>query len=251
MFRVILLSSLFTIVVGRMPAQTFVACQPHGGMAAVKDLFDQELRMPDRALADKVKGSTVLIFTVTAQGELKDLRIWRPLSPECDEEALRVGALVRWHPARLSGREVDAEHYLEVPFKGRDRRSVRPRCGEDTGKRTSSDITIHMVREVDQAPVPDVPGGLGGLPAYAATHMRYPEDARRRDIQGDLRMEFVVETTGSVSNMRPVRDLGGGCAEEARRLLLGMCWEPALKDGLPVRCLVQVDLTFRLPRYDR
>ena len=82
----------------------------------MKWFIEQELRFPQTDLQEGVKGSSVLIFRVNANGELVDLRIWRPLTPACDAEALRIGKLVRWHPATVAGTPNDAEHYLEVPF---------------------------------------------------------------------------------------------------------------------------------------
>lgn len=235
-------------------AQGFVPCMPYGGDQAVRGLLEQELRFPGAELEHGVKGSAVLIFSVMADGELRDLRIWRSLTPACDAEALRVGALVRWHPATVGGMPHAAEHYLEVPFDAK--RYVRQqdvrRCMGGYPSLADSSLLIHLPTSVTAPPTPMVTGGARGLPAYITTNLHYPEEAYKRDLQGTVRLDFVVEPSGSISNLRALDALGGGCTEEAMRLVRGICWSPALKDGRRVRCTQQVSITFRLePRVDR
>src|SRR5512135_2740642 len=91
-----------SLLVPTAAAQGFVPCMPYGGDQAVRGLLDQELRFPAAELEQGLRGSSVLI--------------WRSLTPACDAEALRIGGLVRWHPATVGGLPHAAEHYLEVPF---------------------------------------------------------------------------------------------------------------------------------------
>ena len=80
------------------------------------------------------------------------------------------------------------------------------------------------------------------------SRMSYPPDALKRDIEGPVLVEFVVEPNGTLSNMRALRELGAGCNEEAFRLVEGILWSPAVKDGERVRSSAQVRIRFRLPR---
>lgn len=50
-------------------------CAPYGGDEAVKWFIEEELRFPEEELQQGVKGSSVLIFRVNANGDLVDLRI--------------------------------------------------------------------------------------------------------------------------------------------------------------------------------
>jgi len=59
-------------------------------------------------------------------------------------------------------------------------------------------------------------------------------------------MEFVIEKSGSITNIEAVKPLGGGCGEEAYRLVSGLQWRPAVKNGRSVRTLMRVDIEFRL-----
>lgn len=247
MFRSTLLSGLM-LMVSPAWAQGFQPCAPYGGDQAVKGFVEQEMRFPAAELEQGMKGSVVLIFSVMADGTLQDLRIWRSLTPSCDLEALRLGWLVRWHPAMLGGTPHAAEHYLEIPFDAK--RYARSREAERCigGYRTLADssLSISVPTQVDTPPVPRIEGGLKALPAYMNAHLHYPEPAYKLDLQGVVRLEFVVETSGSVSNLRALNELGGGCTEEAMRLVRSICWDPAVKGGLRVRCTQRVEILFRL-----
>jgi protein TonB len=60
-------------------------------------------------------------------------------------------------------------------------------------------------------------------------NLQYPAEAKAKGIEGIVVVTFVVEPNGSVSDAKVVRDIGGGCGEEAVRIVnlmneLGMRW---------------------------
>jgi protein TonB len=81
---------------------------------------------------------------------------------------------------------------------------------------------------------------------FIATHLKFPAEAKEREIQGTVRMSFVVETDGSVSNIVIVNSVGGGCDIEAIRLLEETVWIPAEKNGKYVRSSNMQDITFSI-----
>lgn len=250
MNKVLLLVVMLARGIAGAQDPNFIPCQPFGGQRAVDDLFERELRFPDDAMAEGIEGVSTLIFIVGADGTVRDLRVWEPLSPSCDEEAVRLARMVRWHAARLGGEARDAEHYLKVPFDPKQyRKWLKARstaCPALTDMPSDGSGGIHERGEVDSLPAPRIKGGMKGLPAYLTENLRYPPDAFRRDLQGVVRLEFVVEPSGSLSNMRAIDELGGGCTEEAMRLVRGLCWRPAVKDARRVRCTQEVSLAFRI-----
>lgn len=245
--------SLFMVAMLRSKSglsQSFVACEPYGGKAEVLTFLEREMHFPDQELQAGIKGDVVLIFTIDRSGAMRDLRIWRSLTPACDTEALRLGALVRWHPGTLGGNLVDAEHYLKVPFHARSygkRMAAGDHCPSLTGVgREDPDLVIRSSSDVDTTATPQITGGLRGLDRYFSEHMTYPPDAAKRDIQGVVELAFVVERSGVVSNLWAIRDLGGGCGEEVKKVIRSICWTPAIKNGRRVRSEVKVTLTFKL-----
>ena len=62
------------------------------------------------------------------------------------------------------------------------------------------------------------PGGEGAMLTFLSEHISYPKDARVNGIEGTVYVEFVVNTDGSISDTKIVRDIGGGCAERVERV---------------------------------
>ena len=81
---------------------------------------------------------------------------------------------------------------------------------------------------------------------YIAHNLKFPEAAKEREIQGTVRLSFVVETNGSVSNIVVINSVGGGCDNEAVRLIQETVWAPAEKNGVYVRSHNMQDITFNI-----
>ena len=71
--------------------------------------------------------------------------------------------------------------------------------------------------------------------------------ARESGIQGVVYVTFVVEPDGSISNVRVIRGIGGGCDEEAIRVVKMMPkWIPGNQRGKPVRVQFNMPIKFTL-----
>ena len=204
-----------------------------GGKPALDKLFEQELLYPAVALEAGIKGEVVITNHLQPDGAVKDVAVGRSLSPECDAEALRLIRMVRWKPTTAGELCSGKDHYLAVPFdpakykrwnKGRHARSNAVfQLPADTAN------TVYQAKQLDVLVAPEIPNGMQGLPRYIADHMKYPPEAYRYSIDGTVRLEFVVEPTGTLSNMQVIEDVGGGCTDEAMRLIHRMAWLPGLQ----------------------
>ena len=95
---------------------------------------------------------------------------------------------------------------------------------------------------------PRFPGGDDARLYFLRKNVRYPELAIKNQIQGVVLLVFVIETDGSVSNIRVSRGIGGGCDEESIRVTRLMPqWEPGKRNGKAVRVLVRMPIVFRIP----
>jgi TonB family protein len=77
---------------------------------------------------------------------------------------------------------------------------------------------------------------------------QYTSDAMRAKIQGAVLVECVVNTDGSVSNVRVIRSLDAtyGLDEEAIKAARQWRFQPGTRNGEPVPVLVSIELTFTL-----
>lgn len=75
----------------------------------------------------------------------------------------------------------------------------------------------------------------------------YPEIAKESNIQGRVTVKFVVNEEGNVSDIIVVKGIGGGCDEEAVRVVKKMPkWKPGKQNGRPVKVYFSLPITFRL-----
>ena len=95
--------------------------------------------------------------------------------------------------------------------------------------------------------MPEFPGGDKGFHQYIADNIKYPAEAKEMGISGMVYVNFIVEPDGSVSDIRVLRGIGGGCDEEAVRVVESMPkFKPGIQDGEAVRVSYTVPVLFKL-----
>ena len=95
--------------------------------------------------------------------------------------------------------------------------------------------------------VEQMPQFQGDMNAFIAGLIRYPAAASEAGIEGRVCIQFVVNEDGSVSNATVVRGIGGGCDEEALRIVNAMPkWKPGKQNGSPVKVFFTLPIKFML-----
>ena len=111
------------------------------------------------------------------------------------------------------------------------------------------DTTLVVINECSQA----------SLLSFVNSNINYPLEARQNGNEGMVVTTFVVEKDGFISNPKVLKDIGGGCGEEALRVLKGMNealtnarvkWTPGQKEGKGVRAQYTLPVRFRLQEPD-
>ena len=98
---------------------------------------------------------------------------------------------------------------------------------------------------VEDQPSPE--GGLRAFYAYIAENMKYPTEARQKGIEGKVFVQFVVDKDGSLTDVKALKGIGGGCDEEAVRVIEeAPVWNPGQQRGKSVRVRMVMPITFRL-----
>ena len=95
--------------------------------------------------------------------------------------------------------------------------------------------------------MPEFPGGEQAMMQFVADNVKYPQDAIDKEISGRVLVSFVVEKDGSIGDVKVVKGIGGGCDEEAVRVVNAMPkWKPGMDKGKPVRVSYMMPFTFKL-----
>lgn len=97
--------------------------------------------------------------------------------------------------------------------------------------------------------MPSYPGGPGALQKWLAQNMTYPAAAAENGIEGRVIVAFVVETDGSVSDVKIARGVDPSLDREALSVVKRMPkWIPGMQNGAPVRVKYNVPVTFKLQK---
>lgn len=85
------------------------------------------------------------------------------------------------------------------------------------------------------------------LMMYIYKSIRYPQAAINNGIQGTVVINFIVTKEGKITEAKCIREIGGGCGEEALRLIKAMKdWIPGQQDGENVATSFNLPVKFRL-----
>lgn len=95
--------------------------------------------------------------------------------------------------------------------------------------------------------MPEFPGGIAALHAYLSKNIEYPRMAREAGISGIVYLSFVVGTDGKLSDISVLRGVGGGCTEEAIRVVKAMpAWKPGIQRSKAVKVKMTLPISFKL-----
>lgn len=138
-------------------------------------------------------------------------------------------------------------------------------CGTQKQVKTASPVTTEQNSAVgaDQAFVvvedmPEFLGGAGALLDYLRRNIRYPAEAHKKNVQGRIVVQFIVEKDGSITDAHVADDMKHYIqsnpmmvdkllADEAVRVISSMpAWKPGTQRGEPVSVKYTVPINFRL-----
>jgi protein TonB len=98
--------------------------------------------------------------------------------------------------------------------------------------------------------VEDAPAPIGGMSAfyeYVNSNIKYPRQALTMDIEGKVFVQFVVDKEGKLTDIEVIRGIGGGCDEEAIRIIKNAPqWKAGKQRGKPVKVKMVLPITFRI-----
>jgi len=182
----------------------------------------------------EVSGDIKFELTVNEEGKIISLR-------EAEMKDLIVSALGSYSDS-IVGNETEYSQVSEVPEKAAE---PLPEQLEVANSEARYEGKLYDLANVEIAP--EFQGGQTALGKYLGSRLRYPAGARQNKIQGKVYIGFIVEKNGSLADFRVVRGIGGGCDEEAIRVLKSSpAWRPGMASGKPVRTSYVLPITFQL-----
>ena len=243
-----LIIALFILVSGWQLNAQVTPPEPVAGKALTKDYFTQNLVYPESDLQQGNSGKVIVSLHVDPNGIGSQYAVKSSFSETASPIALHLVRTILWKPAMNIGLPIDYDIDYEVDFNAKNYKRYWKRHERLSAPLTLEADTSYKIfdyKQLEEVAKPYFADG-SNMAQYIYNNLKFPAEAKEREIQGTVRLSFVVETDGSVSNIVVVNSVGGGCDNEAVRLLQETIWIPAEKNGKYVRSTNMQDITFSI-----
>lgn len=177
-------------------------------------------------------GKIIASFVVEKDGSIADVSVLRDIGFGTADETIRVlKASPLWIPGEQSGKKVRVSYTLPL--------NIQPPPVEEVDEMEVYDSKVVMTK-------PEFTGGNTSFFSFIRSNFRAPD---RSGLNGKVAISFIVETDGSLTDIKVLADeVGNGAGNEAIRVLkLSPKWIPAKQDGKPVRCNFVIPITISTP----
>lgn len=218
-----------------------------GGKAEFKRIFDEQLQYPSRCLQQKIGGEVVCNFTVNKDSTVSKFKLISCGVPELDQEALRLFRYYQWIPAMKNGISVGTDWSVTFSFNPSKYSKICKERGYEKYeyyKEHSVDTTMTIYDYPEQMPM--YSKGNYALHDFIRENLEYPKQAQLANLQGKVVLGFVVEPNGTITNISIEHSVGGGCDQEAIRVLQLIKWYPAIHADKYVRARMSMPFFFIL-----
>jgi protein TonB len=107
------------------------------------------------------------------------------------------------------------------------------------GKDTIKTLTDHQAMYI---------GGDFFLLDFIRTNVKYPLYAQNNKIGGTVYIGVTIDSTGKAIDHRVLREVGGGCDQEAMRTIRSIStnWIPAVSNGKYITSTITIPVSFRI-----
>lgn len=220
------------------------------------EFIQANLQMPAEAKAAGTGGLVLVEFVVEKNGLIGEIRPVKDPGMGLAKEAVRVIQLMKdrkmkWVPAENGGKRIAFRYTVPVSFNLDAPAKDKSAMAEATKAPADG---VYVVAEV----MPKFAGCASDtvqdctfrkLLEHIKGNMKYPEEAIKQNIQGQVVTEFVIDADGMVTDAKVKTGLGHGCDEEALRVLgLMPAWTPGYQDGKAVPVRMTLPILFQLPK---
>jgi len=184
---------------------------------------------------------------------LADIKIDKPVENkvEAPPPPPPPKATVKFTPPEVTTEEVDNEMKPVDAIKEANK-SIGSSDNDGTNDPNAVEQDFKAVEEKEEPltfveQMPEFPGGTDAMMKYLYSNIRYPSIASEMGITGKVVLQFVVDKHGKIGAVKVLRSIGGGCDEEAIRVIKTMPgWKPGRQNGKEVPVWFTLPVSFQL-----
>lgn len=233
-----------------MPGE-YIDAHNYGGKNEFKRFIMQEMNYPREAMLNNVQGTVEVAAIIDNKtGIPSKIHVKNSVSKELDAEAVRLYKMMLFTPTFYKGDNVMTYSTLKFKFSTKNFRRARKKRGYhdalETYKESTDTFRVYTENEVKVKPKILLENPLENISTFIQKNIKYPQGTLSLNITGDVKLVFIIEPTGRLTNIKVQRPVGGGATEEAVRLLKLMKWKAGETGGEAVRVRKVFEVTFNL-----
>ena len=209
-----------------------------GGLNKFYEFINQEFNYSTVTKFEKI----VVSFTVAESGEVKKIKVLEFPNVEAASEIIRVlNKSPKWEPAKRAGNPFSV--VIKMPLLFKEKNNSQLTSKPETIKK---DLDLVEVSNDGTSKGKEFSGGLNKFYEYINKNYKLPDV---QGLKGKVKVSFVINEDGSLSDYKIIDDLGYGTAKELIRVLKSSSnkWSPAVKDGKPVKSTFTLPLSINIP----
>jgi len=232
----------------QISAQEFTCPQPVGGKIQLKQFIEQELMYPENSLVAGTEGIVSICSKINQKGQVTSVNFRNRVSHDCDREALRIIRMLEWEAGTHRGIPIEDSCTIDIEFNIRKYNRLCKLRGYTSHlypyEPMDTSGILYLYRNLETAPHPVFTSDKISLAGFIAANLVYPEAAIKQNLSGVVKIGFIVEPHGRISNPRILNSVGGGCNEEALRVVKLLKWMPGTVNRLAVRTRMSISINF-------
>ncbi len=226
-----------------------------GGDKALVEYLAANTPYPEDARKAGIEGTVYVQFTVYKTGEVENILIIKEVNSSLARVASEaIRKMPRWKPAMKDNKPVSYNMTIPIKFalSDKEKNGAVKQTGTTNDMKTKT-VSPQKEKEsmvftvVEQ--MPKFPGGDEARASFMASNVVYPDEARKKGIQGTVYLSFIVQADGSVTDMKILRGVNELLDKAALEAASGMPnWEPGKMRGKPVAVQFNMPVKFALEK---
>jgi len=223
--------------------------KPIMSQKVTKTTIKNHIDYPDVSLRQKQQGTVTVEFKTDSKGGVTHYEIVNSISKELDSAAVSIFKLILWFPATSMGKAVAGTSEFKIKYNIKSFNKNAKRRGyfhiPTPTTLTDTSFEIYTITQLDSVPKAILTPNTLSLQKYIYYNLTYPDAASKLALSGKVEISFIIEPNGLPSNIIPIKYLGGGCTQEAIRIIESIKWKPGILNNKTVRSYHTITINFQ------
>jgi TonB family protein len=214
--------------------------QPVGGIEEI----ESKIIYPPLAKQYQLEGSVLITAKINRKGIAKNIRVLQGLGLGCSEAAVEAVKKTSFIPGSNNGEIEESDVTFKLNFRISD--EVEISLAEENLILDQTDTIISDIpaqNKFIKCDVEECPEPVGGI-TLLLKNLRYPPNAKRNNISGEVLLKVKVDELGFVVSAELIKGLGYGCDEAAKSAVIKTQFEPGKQDGKEVESQIEIIVPF-------